>query len=314
MTEAHPPLARSTLDRAAHRRRDRDWLAEAWRRGRVLVVDTAAGGRALVGSATDKPELVLLGPDAVGEHDPAGRLFLGVEPDGVPVFALDAPLPSVPDTQPVTLREVGHVLSDRDAGLLTTAVALANWHARHAYSPITGLPTVVTEAGWSRTDPAGHQLWPRTDPAMIVLLHDDVPGPDGRCLLANNAAWRPGPGTRRYSCLAGFVEPGESAEDAVRREVREEVGLVPHRVEYVTSQSWPFPGSLMLGFFAQADPDAALRLDPAEIAHAGWFTRRQVAAALAGERVEVDPGLRLSLPNPSSIARFLLHRWLGRQG
>lgn len=306
----HPPLARSTLDRAAHRRTDPQWLTDAWRRARVLVVDVASGGRTLVGGSADKPELVLLAPEAVEESDPAGRLFLGVEPDGVPVFAVAAPLPAVTESRPATLRGVGHLLSDRDAGLFTTAVALANWHDRHLYSSITGLSTVIGDAGWSRTDEAGHQLWPRTDPAMIVLVHDGVSGPDGRCLLGNNAAWRADQGVRRYSCLAGYVEPGESAEDAVVREVAEEVGLVPHDVGYVASQSWPFPGSLMLGFFALADPAEPIRLDPNEIAYAGWFRRREIADVLAGTRVEVGDDLRMGLPPPSSIALFLIRRWL----
>jgi NAD+ diphosphatase len=306
----HPPLARSTLDRAAHRRTDQRWLAEAWQRARVLVVDVAAGSRTLVGTSTDRPELVLFGPRDVPEVGPDDRLFLGIEPDGVPVFAVDAPLPVVEGSRPVSLREVGHLLSDRDAGLFTTAVALANWHAGHPYSPLTGLPTTVDDAGWSRRDATGHQSWPRTDPAMIVLVHDGVPGPEGRCLLGSNAAWRVAEGVRRFSCLAGYVEPGESAEDAVLREVTEEVGLVPRRVGYVASQAWPFPGSLMLGFFALADPAQPLRLDPAEIAEAHWFTRRDVAAALAGEHVPVGGGLRLGLPPPSSIALFLIRRWL----
>jgi len=137
-----------------------------------------------------------------------------------------------------------------------------------------------------------------------------VPGPDGRCLLGNNAAWPDNRGARRYSCLAGYVEPGESAEAAVFREVAEEVGLAPHRVEYVASQAWPFPGSLMLGFFARADPDEPMRLDPGEIAHAGWFTRRQIAAVVAGGSVDIGAGVRIALPPPSSIALFLITLWL----
>jgi len=310
VTSGHPPLARSTLDRAAHRRTDREWLADAWRRARVLVVDVASEGRTLVGGTAEKPELVLLGPAAVEDGEPAGRLFLGVEPDGVPVFAVAAPLPEVDGTRSVTLREVGHLLGDRDAGLFTTAVALANWHDRHLFSSITGLATVLADAGWSRVDEGGQHLWPRTDPAMIVLINDGTPGPDGRCLLGNNAAWQANRGVRRYSCLAGYVEPGESAEDAVLREVGEEVGLVPHHIGYVASQSWPFPGSLMLGFSALADPDEPIRLDPNEIAYAGWFSRRDIAAVLAGERIEVGDDLRLGLPPPSSIALFLIRRWL----
>ncbi|MFI7070344.1 NAD(+) diphosphatase [Micromonospora sediminicola] len=308
--ESAPPLARSTLDRAAHLRTDPTWLAEAWERARVLVLDSADEGRALVRGVAAPPELVLIGPGELPEVPRSVPMFLGVEPDGVPVFAVDGPLPELPGTRRAHLREVGHLMSDRDAGVFTTALALLNWHLRHEYSSRTGHPTRIDEAGWSRIDPDGDRAWPRTDPAMIVLVHDGVDGPDGRCLLGNNAAWPSTPGLRRYSCLAGYVEPGESAEAAVLREVREEVGVEVAEIAYVASQSWPFPGSLMLGFLARADADAPIRVDPAEIAHARWFSRREIGAALADEPVTVDGGDRLLLPPPSSIALFLVHRWL----
>ncbi|GAA4575076.1 NAD(+) diphosphatase [Micromonospora coerulea] len=308
--EAAPPLARSTLDRAAHRRTDPGWLAEAWERARVLVLDSADGGRALVRGEGAPPELVLLDSGELPEVPRSVPMFLGVEPDGVPVFAVDGPLPAVPGARAVNLREVGHLLLDRDAGIFTTALALLNWHLRHGYSSATGHPTEVDEAGWSRVDPDGDRAWPRTDPAMIVLVHDGVDGPEGRCLLGNNATWPSTPGQRRFSCLAGYVEPGESAEAAVLREVREEVGVGVEEIAYAGSQSWPFPGSLMLGFLARADADDPVRVDPAEIAHARWFTRREIGAALAGRQVDAGEGTRLVLPPPSSIALFLIHRWL----
>ncbi|MFG1950181.1 NAD(+) diphosphatase [Micromonospora sp. NPDC048830] len=307
--ETTPPLARSTLNRAAHRRTDPGWLAEAWERARVLVLDSAREGRALV-RVGPRPELVLVGPADVPRDPRAVPMFLGVEADDVPVFAVDAPLPELPDTRAAGLREVGHLLPDRDAGIFTTALALTNWHGGHGYSSATGEPTRADEGGWSRVAPTGERVWPRTDPAMIVLVHDGVPGPEGRCLLGNNATWPSAPGRRRYSCLAGYVEPGESAEAAVLREVREEVGVPVERLVYAGSQSWPFPGSLMLGFLARADPEHPVRVDPAEIAHARWFTRREVGAALAGRPVDVGAGDGLVLPPPSSIALFLVHRWL----
>ncbi|MDZ5446659.1 NAD(+) diphosphatase [Micromonospora sp. 4G57] len=308
--EAAPPLARSTLDRAAHRRTDPGWLAEAWQRARVLVLDSTDDGRALVRGEAAPPELVLLDSGELPEVPRSVPMFLGVEPDGVPVFAVDAPLPALPGARPVNLREVGHLLVDRDAGIFTTALALLNWHLRHGYSSSTGQPTQVDEAGWSRIDPDGGRVWPRTDPAMIVLVHDGVAGPEGRCLLGNNATWPSTPGQRRFSCLAGYVEPGESAEAAVLREVREEVGVGVEEIAYAGSQSWPFPGSLMLGYLARADADEPVRVDPAEIAHARWFTRREIGAALAGRPVDAGEGNLLVLPPPSSIALFLIHRWL----
>ncbi len=188
-----------------------------------------------------------------------------------------------------------------------TAVALANWHARHAYSPLSRQPTTVRQGGWVRTDDAGVEMWPRTDPAVIVLVHDGEPGEDGLCLLGSNAAWSRGRIGRcpRYSCLAGFVEPGESAEQTVLREVAEEVGIRVHHLQYIASQPWPYPGSLMLGFHALGDPDDQLNPDPTEIADARWFTRAQVRAAERG-----DPDAGFGVANPSSIAHFLIMKWV----
>ncbi|MBM7078905.1 MULTISPECIES: NAD(+) diphosphatase [Micromonospora] len=308
--ETAPPLARSTLDRAAHRRTDPQWLAQAWQRARVLVLDSTRDGRALVRADANPPVLVLRDAAEVGAPGEAYPLFLGVEPDGVPVFAVDAPLPELPGTREANLREIGHLLDDRDAGIFTTALALVNWHLGHGWSPRSGHRTEVAEGGWTRVGTDGDRMWPRTDPAMIVLVHDGVDGPDGRCLLGNNAAWPRTPGQRRFSCLAGYVEPGESAEAAVLREVREEVGVGVERITYAGSQAWPFPGSLMLGYLAEADPGEPVRVDPTEIAYARWFTRRDIGAVLAGRAVDAGDGDRVILPPPSSIALFLIHRWL----
>jgi NAD+ diphosphatase len=295
-----PPLSRSTLDRAAALRTDRIWLDEAWPRSRVLVVHD---GQALI--AGDR--LVLVSP---AEAPPGEHLFLGVDRAGTPYFAVDAPLPPTRAdslARPYGLREVGHLLSDLDAGLLMTAVALANWHVRHPFSPATGAPTTPRDGGWVRADATGAQMWPRTDPAVIVLVHDDEPGEDGLCLLGSNVAWARGNAGAlpRYSCLAGFVEPGESAEHTVVREVLEEVGVRVHHLEYIASQPWPYPGSLMLGFFAIADPNDPLTVDSTEISAARWFTRAEIRLAAAR-----DPAAGFGIAMPSSIAHFLITRWL----
>jgi NAD+ diphosphatase len=277
----------------------------------VLVVDPK-GVRALV---ADRPDgsagLVLV---AAADAPDAEHWFVGVDPDGTSLWTVVAPRPEIEGTRAVTLRDVGHLLDARDAGLFTTAVALANWHAGHPYSPRTGLATSVAEAGWVRRDAAGNDMWPRTDPAMIVLVHDGVAGPEGRCLLGHNVAWGQTGGVRRFSCLAGFVEPGESAEAAVVREVAEEVGVRLRSLRYEGSQSWPYPGSLMLGFTAVADRAQRIVTDPAEIAEARWFTRDDITQMIAGHYVEPESGVAMNLPMRSSIAFYLIERWLGDSG
>jgi len=285
------------VDRAAHRRADSAWLTAAWEDALVLVVDE--GGGALVEEVDGDPVLVLLAGRAVGEPVPeTERWFLGEDGDGA-YFAVPGVLPELPGARRVTLREVGAELDDRDAGLFVAAVALLQWHRSHPHAPRTGASTEPRAGGWAReaVDGSG-MVFPRTDPAMIVLVHDGVPGPTGRCLLGRQPVWPP----RRYSCLAGFVEPGESAEMAVEREVAEEAGIRVRDVRYVTSQPWPFPGSLMLGFTALGDPGEPLVLGDEELEDARWFSRDD----LRGKGEEPAP----LLPPPASIAHHLITRWL----
>ena len=188
------------------------------------------------------------------------------------------------------------LLGDRDAGLFTHAVALANWHDTHTHCPLDGTPTIPDPGGHSTRCPAdGTEHFPRTDPAVIMLVTD----PDDRCLLARNAAW---PG-RRVSILAGFVEPGESAEQAVIREVAEETQIKVTNVRYVGSQPWPMPRSLMLGFRAEAPAGQAIVVDREEIAEAHWFSRDELLAAIQAREI--------ALPPPVSIARHIIEAWFG---
>jgi len=193
------------------------------------------------------------------------------------------------------LRVVGGDLDATDAGLATTAVALDAWHARHVRCPRCGASSRVTQAGWVRVCTAdGSEHYPRTDPAVIMAVVDD----EDRLLLGHAAAWAPG----RFSTLAGFVEAGESAEHAVRREVREETAVEVDRVEYRGSQPWPFPASLMLAFRAHA-ATTQVRVDDEEVTDARWFSRAELAAAVHGGEVV--------LPGPASIAHALIEDWYG---
>jgi NAD+ diphosphatase len=239
------------------------------------------------------------GPELIWDEQPGlplGAVYLG-EADGVPYAAVRGERSLTVNGCPVDswsgLRELGAELPDLDAGLLVQAIGILEWHDRHRFSPLTGNATTVERAGWVQRDPeTGTQFFPRTDPAVIMLVHD---GAD-RVLLGRQAVWPPG----RFSILAGFVEPGESAEAAVAREVAEEVGVAVTDIRYVGSQPWPFPQSLMLGFVARVDGSDDLVLDPTEIEEARWYTREELRR---GE----GPA---ALPPPVSIARHILDRWL----
>ena len=281
-TEA-PTLSRSVHDRAAEWREDAAWQEAAWARGRAVVVTPQYHT-----AVQDGPRLLLR--DTAGLLPDTERYFLGLH-DDIPLYAVRLPRDLRADEW-TDLRSVGAQLPDLDAGLLTTAVGLAHWHDRHPRCPLCGEQTVIIRSGWSRRCPVDlSEHFPRTDPAVIMLVHD---GGD-RCVLGRQASWPPG----RYSILAGFVEPGESLEGAVIREVGEEVGLAVTDVRYSGSQPWPFPASLMLGFTARVDGDEALTLNDGELADAQWVSKEQI------RRGEV-----VALPPPVSIAYRIITDWL----
>jgi NAD+ diphosphatase len=300
MTEERPggvplALARSSVDRAAHLRLDQAALDRHWADPRARVLRVYDGQAAVTG---DPPALAFTAPDSAAERGAGERFFLGIGlgiDKGVPYFAVHGDYQLAVGEQAAGLREVGALLSNRDAGLFVHALALANWHSTHRHCPRCGAPTRSAAGGHVRVcTKDGSEHHPRTDPAVIMLVVDT----DGRALLGHQPVWA----ERRFSTLAGFVEPGESAEHAVAREVREEVGVEVTDLEYVGSQPWPFPSSLMLAFRARA-LGRALRVDSAEITEARWFTREQLADAV--RRSEV------LLPSPVSVARRLIEGWYG---
>jgi NAD+ diphosphatase len=211
----------------------------------------------------------------------------------VPVEPGTAGIPS--DAEWTGFRDVAAVLNRTDTALFVEASAIANWHAGHTHCPRCGIATNVEGGGWvRRCPPDGSEHYPRTDPAIIVT----VVGPDGRLLLGGG-----GPvDAKNYSTLAGFVEPGESLEQAVIREIHEEVGVRVTGCQYLGSQSWPFPASLMLGFTAiTADTEA--KPDGVEVTRARWFSREELQdAVLAGE---------ITISSRLSIARSLIEHWYG---
>ena len=318
---ARLPLAHAGIDRDDAGRRapelldrllaDPDTRILLQQRDTALIDDRAARGEALDGGATALDLRTLahlprctgplyLGRLAADRENPGGR----VDPAGTAVVAVEVDDFEAGELEPdqqrwAQLGEVATELDDVDAGLFTQALALRNFHRSHRYSPATGEPLDPTEGGWVlRGRDTERPVFPRIDTAVIVLVFD---GPD-RVLLGANVNWRP----RRFSLLAGFVEPGESFEQAAAREVLEEGGARIVDARYYGSQPWPFPASLMVGFTARLHPEQdprSVEPDGDEIAEVRWFTRDELRA---------EPAL---LPGRASIARAMIDDWLdGRLG
>ena len=304
MTEIKlPPLARWELDRDYLSRSRPELFDELWslESTRVLVLHQ---GKALVRKGLASPELSLLSVEKV----PAAnlRVYLGkttietaLEPKGSAIVLAvvnDNSAMSI-EADPLlwqSLRTLGSELSDRDAGLFTQSLAVANWHEINQHCPKCGTPTVIEQGGWARRCfKDDNEIFPRTDPAIIVAITDQ----EDRILLGSQGTWE----QNRWSILAGFVEAGESLEAAVVREMKEECGLEVFDVEYLYSQSWPFPQSLMLGFTAKADSSIEFLPDGEEIVNLRWFSRADIAAEAKS----------LLLPSDSTISRALIELWYG---
>lgn len=308
------PLARSAIDRDNVTRSQAGLLNKLWQDETVRVLVLWDGKTLLLGSPDEpSPQLRLIEPKYLATTRAAGGVeieaYLGftVEAEaGIPaeskilLASVDAAGAAEIEADPEAwhgLRRTGAGLSARDAGLYAEALALANWHATHLYCPRCGEATETSESGWVRDCPRdGHQIFPRTDPAIIVSVIDE----QDRILLGSQGVWE----ENRWSILAGFVEPGESLAAAVQREVFEESGVRVIAPEYLGSQAWPFPYSLMVGFTARVDPahrGLPLNPDGVEIEKLRWFSREELAA-------EAD---NLLLPGKLSIAGALIEHWYG---
>lgn len=267
--------------------------------GNLVLLDAAELADHLADTAYAPEQLIYLGAALPGADLEAGtELVLFVLPQQFEVQAeeFEAHIAGIPaGAQWAGFRDVAARLNRTDTALFVEASAIANWHATHTHCPRCGTPTQPEASGWVRRCPADtSEHYPRTDPAIIVT----VVGADGRLLLGGG-----GPlDARNYSTLAGFVEPGESLEQAVVREIGEEVGVRVTASQYLGSQSWPFPASLMLGFTATT-PDTEARPDGVEVTRARWFSRSELQDAVLSGEIVISSRL--------SIARSLIEHWYG---
>ncbi len=308
-------LGAKPLDRAAHHRTDEAWLDAAFRRPDVLVflmkdgcpLMEGKGGPAL--SAGMRPDttprpLVWLGANAVSFAEGAIRLFLGQDKNGTPIFAL-----GLPDSFTLAgtllegagsfedMRAAAASLSPLEANLVSTARSITEWHRSHAFCSKCGQRSEETEAGWKRVCPACEaEHFPRTDPVAIMLpIYED------HCLLGRSKGWPAG----FWSCLAGFVEPGETVEQAACREIYEEAGVkcLPENAKYLFCQPWPFPSSLMMGIHVPAE-STDINIDPNEIEEARWFSKDELRQIMAGEHPEVYAPMKMA------VAYHVMNTWL----
>ncbi|MCB2067246.1 MAG: NAD(+) diphosphatase [Erythrobacter sp.] len=280
------------MDRADHVRAAPDRLAAMRARpdARLVMLDGLS-------PQIEDNALVLASLADVPAH--AELVFMGLR-DDVPLFAR---VLGEGDTRPAYEQRFNHallaMLSPRDLALYGGTRSLVDWHARHRFCARCGAPTQIAKGGWQRDCPACQaQHFPRTDPVAIMVVEHS-----GRLLLGRNARFPAG----SYSALAGFIEPGESIEEGVSREVLEEAGVTVRDVTYVASQPWPFPSQLMIGCHGYADSDE-LAIDTTELEDARWFSRAEVAEAMARGRDSTS----FIAPPPAAIANLLLRWWLER--
>ncbi|MBL8536088.1 MAG: NAD(+) diphosphatase [Hyphomonadaceae bacterium] len=290
-------FTRSPLDRAAHHRRDREWINAALEHSNTKVVPFFQH-RPFVVERAGEVAIGWLGAHTLGRiaSEEAPLLFLGLDREQTPHFAvmatdgeLLADLGRFDD-----LRALGPRLTRNELAILGPAKSVFEWHARHGFCAHCGAATLIVEAGWRRDCPACKaEHFPRVDPVCIML-----PTFSDKCLLGRQRAWPRG----MHSALAGFIEPGETIEEAVARETLEEAGLIVSEVTLHSTQPWPFPHSLMIGALAEVTHDAE-RIDPHELESARWFSREEARALIAGSFQGAF------CPPPFAIAHQLLKTW-----
>lgn len=293
--------ALASLDRLGDKRGDAGLIAGFLAGHDARFVLFEADRPVMVAGAAKTAVVDRAGAERLGGRFEAA-IFLGVATEGAargaPHFALprgEAALPESVEAGDLRALAIEGEVAAAELSILAAAKSLVDWHRRHGFCSTCGTATVPAFAGWRRDCPScGAQHFPRTDPVVIMLASDGE-----RCILGRQARFAPG----MYSCLAGFVEPGETIEDAVRREVLEESGVRVGRVRYVASQPWPFPSSLMIGCLAEAPP-SEIRPDEVELEDCRWFPRAEVRAMLAGTHAD---GLRG--PPEMAIANRLIRLW-----
>ncbi|MFN8445240.1 MAG: NAD(+) diphosphatase [Caldilineaceae bacterium] len=294
-------LANNPLDRQGVKRRDNTWLEEQLHNPATRIVPMWQSKNLFVSEHSPTP--IFVTPDIVADLLPTGEpIFLGTW-QNTSYFALDI----VSETPPEAITALGSFqdlrfrpgIDPQLAAILGYAKGLIYWHSRHRYCSDCGSPSASRDGGFVRicmSSTCGKSHFPRTDMAIIVVVHGVDEAGNERCLLARQPTWPPG----RYSVIAGFVEPGESLEAAVAREVKEETDIDVQSIEYHSSQPWPFPGSLMLGFMAQASSHEITTVDQ-ELEHARWFTRQELKDSIVSGQ--------LKLPPMTAISYRLIESW-----
>jgi NAD+ diphosphatase len=303
------PFTGNTLNRASERRADADWVAAKLRDHTSLILPMWKLQPFLIGNGKGPREAGFLKPGLCETLAAPGApvVLLGLEGERA-LFALDisaardpaneGPLAGLGEFRDMRATAMAAGLPEKDIAILGQAKAMIDWHERHGFCPRCGHATAIADAGYKRSCPnCGAEHFPRTDPVVIMLAtHGDA------CLVGRGKQFPPG----FFSALAGFVEPGETIEEAVAREIMEEAGVAVTNVTYFTTQPWPFPSSLMIGCFAEAQ-GRDITIDPNELADAFWLEKTKARAMLAGERMD-----NLFLPPPVAIAHHLIKHWAER--